>query len=240
MKVIREIISIQTLRISILLHSFMTVMIGAPRRLIYSHSSAILFVIGVLLISGGTLDIAFSQKDPVPANPKDPDTATPQDPTRLDAQDPTALFDQNPQGIINFGIPEQVFNLGIPEQVFNFGIPEQIANFNPEVAVGVLPEQPAIPAADPEPLEANYDDSLVRFSVGNLLRFIEGSFGALVMVASGIGAIVAAAFGAYKAAIALLFVAVGAFILRSLVSLFFGTNYEAYSADGIEFVGGGL
>lgn len=56
------------------------------------------------------------------------------------------------------------------------------------------------------------------------------------MVASGIGVIIAAAFGAYKASIALLFVAVGAFILRAVVSLFFGTNYPAYGGD---FVGGG-
>jgi hypothetical protein len=34
--------------------------------------------------------------------------------------------------------------------------------------------------------------------------------------------------GAYKAAVGMLVVAVGAFILRSLVSLFFGTNFEDY------------
>jgi hypothetical protein len=92
----------------------------------------------------------------------------------------------------------------------------------------------------PEEMEADYDDSLPRFAAGNLLMFIEGSFGALVMIGAGLGAIIAGAFGAYKAAISLLFVAVGAFILRALVSLFFGTNYDAYSAGGIEFVGGGL
>jgi hypothetical protein len=56
-----------------------------------------------------------------------------------------------------------------------------------------------------------------------LFGYIEGSFGALIMVAAGIGAIVSAAFGQYRAALGLLVVAVGAFILRSLVKTFFPT-----------------
>ena len=76
--------------------------------------------------------------------------------------------------------------------------------------------------------EAEYDPQWVRFAVGNLFKLIEGPFGALIMVISGLGAIVAAAMGAYKAAVGMLVVAVGAFILRSLVSLFFGTNFEDY------------
>ena len=75
--------------------------------------------------------------------------------------------------------------------------------------------------------EADFDDSLIRFSVGNLFKLIEGAFGALIMVVAGLGAIVAAAMGAYRAAVGMLVVAVGAFILRALVSLFFGTDYEA-------------
>ena len=87
------------------------------------------------------------------------------------------------------------------------------------------------------PLRASFSSTVktALASTGNILRFIEGAFGALVMVGAGLGAIVAAAFGAYKAAISLLFVAVGAFILRAIVSLFFGTNYPAYDLD---FVGG--
>ena len=79
--------------------------------------------------------------------------------------------------------------------------------------------------------QANYDDELVRAGVGNLFRLIEGAFGALVMVVAGLGAIIAAAMGAYRAAVGMLVVALGAFILRALVSLFFGQGYDSY-ADG--------
>lgn len=79
--------------------------------------------------------------------------------------------------------------------------------------------------------EAAYDDQLVRNSVGNLFKLIEGAFGALIMVVSGLGAIVAAAMGAYRAAVGMLVVAVGAFILRALVSLFFGTDYADFDAQ---------
>lgn len=75
--------------------------------------------------------------------------------------------------------------------------------------------------------EADFDDTLIRMSVGNLFKLIEGAFGALIMVVAGLGAIVAAAMGAYRAAVGMLVVAVGAFILRALVSLFFGTDYDA-------------
>ena len=78
--------------------------------------------------------------------------------------------------------------------------------------------------------EPGYDDTLVRGSVGLLFQLIEGAFGALVMVVAGLGAIIAAAMGAYRAALGMLVVAVGAFILRSLVSLFFGTNFDSPSA----------
>jgi len=54
-----------------------------------------------------------------------------------------------------------------------------------------------------------------------LFELIEGNLGALIMITAGIAAIISAAFGAYRAAIGLLVVAVGAFILRSLVDIFF-------------------
>ena len=75
---------------------------------------------------------------------------------------------------------------------------------------------------------ADYDEDLVRFAVGNLFKLIEGAFGALIMVVAGIGAIVAASMGAYRAAVGMVVVAVGSFILRALVSLFFGTDYIDY------------
>ncbi len=78
--------------------------------------------------------------------------------------------------------------------------------------------------------EASYDDNLVRNSVGNLFKLIEGAFGALVMVVAGLGAIIAAAMGAYRAAVGMLVVAVGAFILRALVSLFFGSEYVDFDS----------
>lgn len=92
--------------------------------------------------------------------------------------------------------------------------------------------RPAPPAiARPAPAaDVPYNDSLPRFATGNLFMLIEGAFGALIMVAAGLGALFAAAMGAYKMALTLLVVAVGAFILRALVSLFFGTNYPAYNA----------
>jgi len=73
--------------------------------------------------------------------------------------------------------------------------------------------------------EADFDDLLIRNSVGNLFMLIEGAFGALIMVVAGLGAIISAAMGGYRAALGMLVVAVGAFILRALVSLFFGTDF---------------
>lgn len=99
-----------------------------------------------------------------------------------------------------------------------------VSEVTPEVAAGETPEE----------INPNYDGELERYATGNMLRFIEGSFGALIMVSAGLGAIVAAAFGGYKVAISLLFVAVGAFILRALVSLFFGGGFDATDVD---FVG---
>ena len=67
----------------------------------------------------------------------------------------------------------------------------------------------------------NYNDDRVTNAVNAIMTYLEGSFGALIMAASGIGAIMSAAFGQYKAALSLMVVAVGAFILRSLISTFF-------------------
>ena len=69
----------------------------------------------------------------------------------------------------------------------------------------------------------NFDQSRISDAVSLLFDLIEGAFGALVMVVAGLAAIISAAMGAYRAALGMLVVAVGAFILRSLVSLFFGT-----------------
>jgi len=72
--------------------------------------------------------------------------------------------------------------------------------------------------------EVNYNDSQIAQAVIAILTYIEGSFGALVMVGSGIAAILSSAFGQYRAALGCLVVAVGAFILRSIMSTFFNTE----------------
>ena len=79
-------------------------------------------------------------------------------------------------------------------------------------------------SADPTVAGAEFNDERIANSVNTLLAYLEGSFGALVMVASGIGAILSSAFGQYRAALGCLIVAVGAFILRSILATFFNTS----------------
>jgi len=69
-----------------------------------------------------------------------------------------------------------------------------------------------------------YSDGRIAGALSKLLAYLEGSFGALVMVAAGIGAILSSAFGQYRAALGCLIIAVGAFILRSIMSSFFNTE----------------
>ena len=73
----------------------------------------------------------------------------------------------------------------------------------------------------------HYNDIRISQAANAVLTYLEGSFGALVMVAAGLGAIISSAFGQYRAALSLLVVSVGAFILRSLISTFFNdTNLQ--------------
>jgi hypothetical protein len=88
---------------------------------------------------------------------------------------------------------------------------------------GLLNGAHAIDGGGPD-MTTEYNDERIANSVTTILRYLEGSFGALVMVVSGIGAILSAAFGQYKAALGCLVVAVGAFILRSFMSTFFNTQ----------------
>ncbi len=69
--------------------------------------------------------------------------------------------------------------------------------------------------------QTKYNDEKIANATNAVLLYLEGSFGALVMAAAGIGAIMSASFGQYKAALSLMLVAVGAFILRSFMSTFF-------------------
>ncbi len=70
-------------------------------------------------------------------------------------------------------------------------------------------------------LSITYNDDRLAQSVNAILTYLEGTFGALVMVAAGLGAILSSAFGQYRAALGCLVVAVGSFILRSILSTFF-------------------
>lgn len=72
-----------------------------------------------------------------------------------------------------------------------------------------------------DPLEITYNDERLSESVNAILTYLEGSFGALIMVCAGLGAILSSAFGQYRAALGCLIIAVGAFILRSFLSTFF-------------------
>ena len=69
--------------------------------------------------------------------------------------------------------------------------------------------------------QANYNDHRIAESADVVISYLNGAFGALVMVASGIGAIISGAFGQYRAALGLMVVAIGSFIVRSLISTFF-------------------
>lgn len=79
--------------------------------------------------------------------------------------------------------------------------------------------------------QGQIEDGRIANAVAVLFKFLEGSFGALVMAASGIGAILSAAFGQYKMALSCMVVAVGAFILRSMLNTFFNTQ----SIEGTEY-----
>lgn len=77
---------------------------------------------------------------------------------------------------------------------------------------------------DGEAASIHYNDQRLSDSVNAILTYLEGTFGALVMVAAGLGAIMSSAFGQYRAALGCLIVAVGSFILRSIMGTFFNTD----------------
>lgn len=68
------------------------------------------------------------------------------------------------------------------------------------------------------------------YGVCAIFRFAEGSYGALLTTVAGIVAIASAAFGKYNQAYNMLIVAVGCFILRAFISLFFA-NYTCMNND---------
>lgn len=70
-------------------------------------------------------------------------------------------------------------------------------------------------------LGVDQGDDRIEIITTRIFKLIEGNAGSLIMVIAGLGAIISAAFGAYRASVSLLVVAVGAFILRALVDIFF-------------------
>ena len=62
----------------------------------------------------------------------------------------------------------------------------------------------------------------VRRAACRLYRLLEGAFGGLIATLAGVGAIISSAFGGFRMAVGMLVTGVGAFTLRSLISLFFG------------------
>jgi|GEM_PF-4387482 len=66
------------------------------------------------------------------------------------------------------------------------------------------------------------DDLFFRAATCNLYGFIEGPFGALLMTAAGVVAIIMVSVGGFRSAYSLFVVGAGAFVLRSLISLYYG------------------
>lgn len=73
-------------------------------------------------------------------------------------------------------------------------------------------------------IDIEYNDERLASAVGRIFAYLEGSMGALVMVVAGLSAIIGAAMGQYRMALGALVVAVGAFILRSVLNTFFNTE----------------
>lgn len=74
------------------------------------------------------------------------------------------------------------------------------------------------------------NDKVLRWGVCRLYRSVEGGMGGLFATIAGVLAVIFSVVGAFKAAWGFLLVAVGAFILRSLVSLFYGGDFNECSA----------
>ncbi len=89
------------------------------------------------------------------------------------------------------------------------------------LALGLSHEVLAAQVGGAGGIQTTYNDVRIANSVNVILEYLEGSLGALIMATAGILAICSAAFGQYKAALSLMVVAVGSFILRSLMSTFF-------------------
>jgi hypothetical protein len=68
----------------------------------------------------------------------------------------------------------------------------------------------------------NGPDYHIVLGLCKVLYLTEGSYGVLVMSIAGLVAIVSAAMGAYKTAMNLIIVGVGAYLIRPMIFVFFG------------------
>lgn len=85
------------------------------------------------------------------------------------------------------------------------------------------------------------DDSRIFCVFLRLINLIEGNGGALIMIGAGIATVISAAFGAFKAATSLFAVAASAFVLRSIVVIFFNVGVDPDSQGTLNCSpGGGL
>lgn len=75
-----------------------------------------------------------------------------------------------------------------------------------------------------------YDDARIANSTETVLRYAEGSFGALIMAAATLGALIFAITRKFRWALIALGVALGSFTLRSMMSTFYSS--ESISSDG--------
>jgi hypothetical protein len=76
--------------------------------------------------------------------------------------------------------------------------------------------------ADISMAQSNDPQKQMIWGICNVMALTEGAFGGVVMAVSGLIAVVSAALGAYRAALSLLIVALGSYLVRPVMVLFFG------------------
>ena len=65
-------------------------------------------------------------------------------------------------------------------------------------------------------------DTMITVGLCNVLALTSGSFGAAITIVAGLVALVGSAMGSYKAAMSVLIVAAGSWLIQPLMELFFG------------------
>lgn len=127
----------------------------------------------------------------------------------------TVKEDEMNKGIVNKGRVEEFYN--------NFCIQSTIAaeRYMPVLSAVAVVALVILASSDSAIAQGQTNHPRYGQACNLLLGLMEGSFGALVTVAAGVGAIIASSVGGFKMAWTLVVVAVGAFILRAYITLFF-------------------